>query len=82
MRDQASQPLTDEDAHLIRFLHFVMGFQHKRIAALYDVNQGRISEICTGQKHQLTKAERQLDALATVVSGTWPKSKVTAARQQ
>lgn len=27
-----------------------VGFQHKRIAALFDCNQGRIAEIATGQK--------------------------------
>ena len=27
-----------------------VGFQHKRVAALFDCNQGRIAEIATGQK--------------------------------
>lgn len=28
-----------------------LGFPHRRIAALLDVNQGRISEINTGKRH-------------------------------
>lgn len=41
--------LTAYDAAIIRFL-IDHGFQHKRIAALYDINQGRIAEINTGEK--------------------------------
>ncbi len=42
--EQRSKKLTAGDAALI--LHLVhLGFQHKRIAGLFDVNQGRIAEI-------------------------------------
>ena len=47
-RNQRSKSLTPADGALI--LHLIhLGFQHKRIAALFDVNQGRISEIATGR---------------------------------
>jgi DNA-directed RNA polymerase specialized sigma24 family protein len=38
---QASSALTTDDKQVIRMLAD-RGFQHKRIAALFDVNQGRI----------------------------------------
>ncbi len=48
-RDQRSKKLSPADAALI--IHLIhLGFQHKRIAALFDVNQGRISEIATSAK--------------------------------
>lgn len=47
--DQNSDTLTENDGKIIRYL-LGKGFQTKRIAALFDVNQGRISEINSGQK--------------------------------
>lgn len=47
---QTSETLTADDAATIKLL-LKLGHQHKRIAALYDCNQGRISEIATGRKH-------------------------------
>ena len=49
--DFPSRTLTETDASVIRML-CELGFQQKRIAALYDVNQGRIAEIATGQKFE------------------------------
>jgi predicted XRE-type DNA-binding protein len=47
--NQDSDTLTKKDAAIIRVL-LSNGFQTKRIAALFDVNQGRISEINSGKK--------------------------------
>ena len=47
--DQNSDTLTKDDAKVIQYL-LKRGFQTKRIAALFDVNQGRISEINSGAK--------------------------------
>ena len=42
--DQRSKRLTAAVAALI--VHLVhLGFQHKRVAGLFDVNQGRIAEV-------------------------------------
>lgn len=46
---QRSDKLTEKDAVVVKML-LRLGFQHKRIAALFDCNQGRISEINSGQK--------------------------------
>lgn len=47
---QASDRLSAEDAALIKLL-LQLGHAQKRIAALFDCNQGRISEINRGQTH-------------------------------
>lgn len=47
---QASEKLTTVDAATIKLL-LGLGHQQKRIAALFDVNQGRISEIASGRKY-------------------------------
>ena len=47
--NQNSDTLRQEDVSVIKLL-LHLGFQHKRIAALFDVNQGRISEINSGAK--------------------------------
>jgi predicted XRE-type DNA-binding protein len=41
---QESETLTQNDVAIIRTLK-MLGFHNKRIAALFDVNQGRISEV-------------------------------------
>ena len=53
-RGQASEQLTTRDVAVIKSL-LIEGYQHKRIAALMDCNQGRISEINTGSKKQSVK---------------------------
>lgn len=59
-RRQKSQisnaPDDDLEIALVRLLIRV-GFQHKRIAALFDCNQGRIAEISTGEKRPEIDAE-------------------------
>lgn len=45
---QKSDALTKQDAVIIKTLLY-LGFQHKRIASLFDVNQGRIGDINTGK---------------------------------
>lgn len=46
---QKSVELDEQDAAVIKLL-LAEGFAQKRIAALFDVNQGRISEINSGNK--------------------------------
>ena len=45
-KGQASETLNDRDEIVVMGL-LLMGFQQKRIAALFDCNQGRIAEIST-----------------------------------
>lgn len=52
---QVSDKLTEKDAATIKTL-LVLGHQQKRIASLFDVNQGRISEIASGKKRHKVKA--------------------------
>lgn len=47
---QKSDTLSAEDVAVVKTLLY-MGFQQKRIAALFDVNQGRIAEINNGRVH-------------------------------
>jgi len=42
--EQKSHPLTAADKKVIRYL-LARHFQQKRIAALFDVNQGRVAEV-------------------------------------
>lgn len=51
-RDLA-EPLSERDRAVVLLL-YAMGYQQRRIAAFFDVNQGRISEAVTafrGGKH-------------------------------
>lgn len=54
---QSSRALDSTDAAVVKLL-MELGFQHKRIAALFDVNQGRIAEIGTGQRHSQVESLR------------------------
>lgn len=47
---QASDTLSEKDVRVIKSL-LKLGFQHKRIASLFDCNQGRIAEINSGGKY-------------------------------
>ncbi|NAZ37186.1 hypothetical protein [Rubellimicrobium sp. CFH 75288] len=47
---QPSYRLTFEDAVEVWRLHWT-GWLHSRIAARFDVNQGRISEVLTGKRY-------------------------------
>jgi hypothetical protein len=53
---QPSRILSFEDAVQIQIL-LLEGHLQSRIAPLFDVNAGRISEINTGQKHAGSRAE-------------------------
>lgn len=55
---QHSVKLDTTDAAIIKLLSEDLGFQHKRIAALFDVNQGRISEIVSGKKFETVESLR------------------------
>lgn len=46
---QTAYTLDEYDAAIVRFLDN-QGFSCQRIAALFDVNQGRVSEVITGQR--------------------------------
>lgn len=56
---QDSDPLTHADIGIVKLL-LMEGFQQKRIAALFDVNQGRISEINSGSKYKQIPVHDQL----------------------
>lgn len=43
-KEQASSKLSDEDRAIIIWLAS-LGFQYKRIAALFDINMGRVAEV-------------------------------------
>lgn len=45
----SESPTGDLEIAIVKLL-LDIGFQHKRIAALFDCNQGRIAEIATGKK--------------------------------
>lgn len=46
---RSEAPAGDLEIAVVKLLVDI-GFQHKRVAALFDCNQGRIAEIATGQK--------------------------------
>jgi hypothetical protein len=46
---QRSEPIDEDAAATIKLL-LKLGHQQKRIASLFDCNQGRISEIASGAK--------------------------------
>lgn len=56
-REQASDRMADTDK-AIAVLLVSLGFHHKRIAALFDVDQGRIAEIVRGVSNTI-KLERE-----------------------
>jgi len=47
--EQVAHTLDEYDAAIIRFLH-TQGFSRQRIAALFDVNQRRVSEVITDDR--------------------------------
>ena len=52
-KGQDSETLTEADAVIVRMLNG-FGFHNKRIAALFDVNQGRISEVVNTENKTLS----------------------------
>lgn len=50
MQRKPSPPLTPEMAAEIRFLRAKKGLYNHQIAALFGINQGRVSEVLTGKK--------------------------------
>lgn len=62
--NQNSDHLSPSDIAIVKLL-LTQGFHQKRIASLFDVNQGRIAEINSGRKHKciyipnLTRVQRQ-----------------------
>jgi predicted XRE-type DNA-binding protein len=59
MRKQPSQRLTPEIADQIRRLKRVEGLYNHQIAALLNINQGRVSEVLTGKRHPEVKASQR-----------------------
>lgn len=50
MKPKSSPPVTAEMAGQIRFLKKTKGLFNHQIAALFGINQGRVSEVLTGKK--------------------------------
>lgn len=49
MERKASPPVTPEMAAEIRFLKYTKKLYNHQIAALFGINQGRVSEVLTGK---------------------------------
>lgn len=49
MKPTASPPVTEQMAAEIRYLKRTKGLFNHQIAALYGINQGRVSEVLTGK---------------------------------
>ncbi|MBN8808762.1 MAG: hypothetical protein J0I47_11115 [Sphingomonas sp.] len=50
MNRKSSPPVTAEMAAEIRFLRAKKGLYNHQIAALFGINQGRVSEVLTGKR--------------------------------
>ena len=50
MTTQSKKALTFEQRITVAWAHYVRGIQQHDLAAIYDVNSGRISEACTAVK--------------------------------
>jgi transcriptional regulator with XRE-family HTH domain len=50
MKRKASPPVTPQMAAEIRFLRQSKGLYNHQIAALFGINQGRVSEVLTGKR--------------------------------
>lgn len=50
MEPESSPPVTPEMAAEIRYLKRHKGLYNHQIAALFGINQGRVSEVLTGKK--------------------------------
>lgn len=50
MQKAPSPPVTAEMAAEIRYLKMEKGLYNHQIAALFGINQGRVSEVLTGKK--------------------------------
>lgn len=50
MHRKSSPPVTPQMAAEIRFLRQNRGLYNHQIAALFGINQGRVSEVLTGKK--------------------------------
>lgn len=51
MKRKNSPPISAEKAALIKFLIRVHGLYQHQVAALLEINQGRVSEVMTGKRH-------------------------------
>jgi predicted XRE-type DNA-binding protein len=51
MQPKASPPVTPQMAAEIRYLKLKKGLFNHQIAALFGINQGRVSEVLTGKRH-------------------------------
>lgn len=51
MKRKNSPPLTPEMAALIKYLVVRIGLYQHQVAALLEINQGRVSEVMTGKRH-------------------------------
>jgi predicted XRE-type DNA-binding protein len=51
MKRKDSPPITPEKAALIKFLVRAKGLYQHQVAALLEINQGRVSEVINGKCH-------------------------------
>lgn len=51
MKRKNSPPITPEKAALIKFLVRVRGLYQHQVAALLEINQGRVSEVINDKRH-------------------------------
>ena len=51
MKQKASPPVTPQMAAEIRYLKLKKGLFNHQIAALFGINQGRVSEVMTGKTY-------------------------------
>lgn len=51
MEPKSSPNVTAEMAAEIRYLKFMKKLYNHQIAALFGINQGRVSEVITGKRH-------------------------------
>lgn len=59
MKRKPSPPLTAKLAATIKYLRNTKGLYQHQIAALLEINQGRVSEVVTGKKYRDTPPSDQ-----------------------
>jgi len=60
MKRKPSPPITPEMAAQIRHLKKTKNLYNHQIAAMFGINQGRVSEVLTGKKFPNTHSQQSL----------------------
>jgi predicted XRE-type DNA-binding protein len=60
MKRKNSNKVTAEMAAKIKYLVGVLGLFQHQVAALLEINQGRVSEVMNGKRHPRVRAYDQL----------------------